>query len=168
MKATLPNAVLRPRARDGVTVVGHYRDNLYEFHMHYRPPGDWRCRCHIKKRVRFPSRGMSHFAPDDFVSYYGKEPLEFEGWDVASRWWNANQDQIVQAINENDWVLVKPEQFLVDVVEVSNVRYATYSDSSQVWVDAYEEQSCGHWMRVNEENLFVFRDINAAREAIHG
>jgi len=111
---------------------------------------------------------MSHFAPDDFVAYYREEPLEFEGWNVASRWWNANQDQVVQAINENDWVLVKPEQFLVDVVEASNVRYAIYSDSSQVWVDAYEEQSCGHWMRVNEDNLFEFRDIDAAREGIHG
>src|ERR1700733_13314209 len=113
--------------------------------MHYHPPAKWRCLCHVKKRVRFPSRGMSHFAPDDFVSYHRKDPLEFEGWHIASRWWNANRDQIVQAISGTDWELVKPEQLLIDVLEAGTVRYAIYSDASQVWVDMYEEHSCGHW-----------------------
>ena len=166
MKALLPNAILRPRIKDGVTVVGHYRDNLYEFHMHYRPPGDWLCRCHVKKRVKYPSRGMSHFAPDDFVSYYRKDPIEFEGWNVARRWWNANRDQIVQTISLQNWKMVKPTQSLIDVIISGDARYALYSDSSQVWIDVYEQHSCGHWTRVNEENLLVFGSIDAAKEAV--
>ena len=82
---------------------------------------------------------MSHYAPDDFVSYHRKIPLEFDGWHFASRWWNANQDQIVQTIGGQDWDLVKPEHFLIEVVETSSLRYAIYSDVSQVWVDVYEE-----------------------------
>jgi hypothetical protein len=165
MKPLLPNAKLRPRFKDGVTVVGHYPDNLYEFHIHYRPP-DWRCRCHVNKRVKLPSRGMSHFAPDDFVSYYRKDPLEFEGWNVACRWWNANRDKIMQAITLQSWELVKPAQSLIDVIVSGNTRYAIYSDSSQVWIDVYEQHSCGHWKRLNEKDLLVFESIGAAKEAV--
>jgi hypothetical protein len=166
MKVSLPNATQKPRIRDGVTVVGHYRDNLYEFHMRYHPPGDWQCQCHIKKRIRFPARGMSHFAPDDFVAYYRKVPLEFDGWHIAQRWWNANREQIVQTIDLPDWELVKPTQSLLEVIESGNKRYALYSDASQVWIDLYEQHSCGHWTRLNEEELLVFNDVTAAREAV--
>lgn len=109
---------------------------------------------------------MSHFAPDDFVSYYRKDPLEFEGWNVASRWWNANRDKIVQTIGLQNWELVKPTQSLIDVIVSGDTRYAFYSDSSQVWIDVYEQHSCGHWTRVNEENLLVFESIDAAKEAV--
>ncbi|HEY1789513.1 MAG TPA: hypothetical protein VGJ73_15250 [Verrucomicrobiae bacterium] len=166
VKTFLPTAIRKPRVKDGVTVIGLYRDNLYEFHMHYHPPGDWRCRCHIKKRVKFPSRGMSHFAPDDFVAYYRKVPLEFEGHQIAHRWWTANREQIIQTIDSGDWELVKSTKFLLEVIESGNKRYALYSDSSQVWVDVYGKESCGHWVRWNNDQLLVFNDAAAAREAV--
>lgn len=109
---------------------------------------------------------MSHFAPDDFVAYYRKVPLQFDGWHIAQRWWNANREQIVQTIDLPDWELVKPTQSLLEVIESGNKRYALYSDASQVWIDVYEHHSCGHWTRLNEEELLVFNDVTAAREAV--
>lgn len=166
VKISLPNAVPKQRIKDGVTVVGHYRDNLYEFHMHYHPPGDWRCKCHIKKRVKFPSRGRSHFAPDDFVAYYRKVPLEFDGYNIAHRWWIANQEQIIQTIDLPDWELVKPTQSLLEIIKSGNREYALYSDTSQIWIDVYEQHDCNHWIRLNEEELLVFNDVTTAKEAV--
>jgi hypothetical protein len=166
MKTSLPNAISKPRIKDGVTVIGNYRKNLYEFHMHYHPPGDWRCKCHIKKRVKFPSRGMSHFAPDDFVAYYRKVPLEFDGHTIANRWWGANREQIIQTLDSSEWESVKPTASLLEVIKSGNIKYALYSDTSQVWVDVWEKQSCGHFVRSNKEELLVFNDVSIAREAV--
>ena len=134
--------------------------------MNYHPPEDWRCKCHIKKRVKFPSRGMSHFAPDDFVAYYRKVPLEFDGYHIANRWWGANREQIIQTLESPDWEPVKPTKSLLEVIKSGNKKYALYSDTSQDWVDVWERHDCGHWVRSNDEELLVFNDVTTAREAV--
>lgn len=133
--------------------------------MHYQPP-ERRCQCHVKKRVKFPARGMSHFAPDDFVAYYRKVPLEFDGHPAANRWWRANREQIIQTLDSSDWELIKPTQSLIEVAQSGKKRYALYSDTSQVWIDVYERHSCGHWVQVNKDELLVFKDVTAARGAL--
>ena len=165
--SALPGAVRQPRPKeDGVTVVAFGYDRRYEFHMHYHPPDNWRCQCHIKKRVRFSNRGGFFFAPDDFVSYYPKQPIEFDGWHLAQRWWNANRRKIVRSINEQDWRMETSKCSLVDLVKLRGLKYALYSEASSVWVDVYERLACGHWVCANPKDLLTFPDIPTARAAI--
>lgn len=164
---TLPGAILKPRPeRDGVTLTCRSLTGRYEFHMHYHPPEDWRCRCHVKERIRFPARGPSHFAPDDFVSWHPKEPLEFKDWPAAQRWWNQNGKRLVKSIHEQSWERTKPTRALVETIKKRGLHFALYVDGDDVWVDVFEKLHCGHWICTDTEQRQTFPNVAAAKDAL--
>lgn len=144
-----------------------YPGGLYEFHMHYRPPADWTCLCHVKKAIRVPPRGVSHFAPDDYVSCHRVVPIRFDGYDLAQKWWIANREDIVKSIEPPEWSLLESDTRLIEVVEKPDLMYPVYQRATTYWVDVWERVSCcDSFTKHYSEYRMEFDDLESAKIAI--